>query len=50
MSQLTEYLVHYDDDQRAPSPHQTLLDYLQSTYEDGAELAGRDRRALERQA
>ncbi len=38
----------YDDVRRAASPSTTLLDFLQSTYEAGANTGNWDRRALER--
>src|SRR5207253_6192076 len=38
-AQLSEFLLPYDDVRCAPSPRQALLDFLQSTYEAGAELA-----------
>jgi hypothetical protein len=43
-----EYFLRYDDVRRAPSPDQALLDFCQSTYEAGANLAKWDRAALER--
>jgi len=46
--QMKEFLLMYDDVRRAPSPRQTLLDFLQSTYEAGANLAHWDRKDLER--
>ncbi|MGA8865684.1 MAG: DUF5996 family protein [Candidatus Sulfotelmatobacter sp.] len=46
--QLHEFLLMYDDVRRASSPRQALLDFLQSTYEAGANLAHWDRKALER--
>ena len=46
--QLKEFLLMYDDVRRAPSPRQALLDFLQSTYETGANLAHWDRKELER--
>jgi len=46
--QLSEFLLPYDDVRRAPSPREALLDFCQSTYEAGADLAGWDRKALER--
>lgn len=46
--QMKEFLLMYDDVRRAPSPRQTLLDFLQSTYEAGANLAQWDRNELER--
>ncbi|MEX2260734.1 MAG: DUF5996 family protein [Bryobacteraceae bacterium] len=45
---LSEFLLMYDDVRRAESPRATLMDFLQSTYEAGANLAGWDRAALER--
>jgi hypothetical protein len=42
------FILRYDDVRRAADPDRTLLDFLQSTYEAGAELAGWDRAALER--
>lgn len=47
-SQLNEFLLHYDDVRQAASPEGTLMEFLQSTYEAGANLAGWDRKALER--
>jgi Family of unknown function (DUF5996) len=47
-SQLNEFLLMYDDVRRSPSPCATLLDFCQSTYEAGAELAHWDRQALEK--
>lgn len=46
--ELKEWILLYDDLRNADSPKQTLLDFLQSTYEAGANLAGWDREALER--
>jgi len=46
--QLHEFLLMYDDVRLAPSPRQALLDFLQSTYEAGANLAHWDRKELER--
>jgi hypothetical protein len=37
----------YDDVRRAPSPEQSLYDFLESTYEAGARLAEWDRASLE---
>jgi hypothetical protein len=47
-NELKEWVLLYDDVRNAASPAQTLLDFLQSTYEAGANLAGWDRAALER--
>ncbi len=46
--ELSEFLLRYEDVRRAPSPEQVLLDFFQSTYEAGANLARWDREALER--
>ena len=46
--QLREFLLMYDDVRLSPSPHRVLLDFLQSTYEAGADLAKWDRKNLER--
>ena len=45
--QLREFLLMYDDVRGAESPRQALLEFLQSTYEAGANLARWDRNALE---
>jgi len=45
---LGEFLLMYDDVRRAPSPTTTLLDFLESTYEAGANSGKWDRQALER--
>ncbi len=46
---LGEFLLMYDEVRKSPSPRETLLEFLQSTYEAGANLAGWDRKALERE-
>jgi hypothetical protein len=46
--QLNEFILMYDDVRRAPSPCAALLDFCQSTYEAGAQLAHWDRQALEK--
>jgi hypothetical protein len=46
--ELKEYLLMYDDARRAPDPRAAVLDFLQSTYEAGAELGRWDRAELER--
>jgi len=46
--ELKEFLLMYEDVRRAPSPRDAVLDFLQSTYEAGADLAHWDRPALER--
>jgi len=45
--QLREFLLMYDDIRAADSPRRALLDFLQSTYEAGANLGRWDRNALE---
>jgi len=45
---LGEFLLPYDEVQTSSSPDDTLLDFLQSTYEAAADLAHWDRPALER--
>jgi hypothetical protein len=42
-----EFLLMYDDVRRAPSPREALMQFLQSTYEAGAELALWERSMLE---
>jgi hypothetical protein len=48
--QMKEFLLMYDDVRQAPSPGKAVLDFLQSTYEAGANLGKWDRAALERPA
>jgi hypothetical protein len=43
-----EFLLPYDAVRRAAEPRQLLMDFLQSTYAAGADLAHWDREALER--
>jgi len=45
---MKEFLLPYDVVRRADSPDAALTEFLQSTYEAGATLAGWDRAALER--
>jgi hypothetical protein len=45
---LREFILAYDVVREAPSPDDTLLDFLQTTYEAAADLAKWDRAALER--
>ena len=47
-SDLGEFLLKYEDVRVADSPRDALLEFLQTTYEAGATLAGWDRRELER--
>jgi hypothetical protein len=46
--EMSEFLLMYDDMRQASSPNRALLDFLQSTYEAGANLANWDRPSLER--
>jgi hypothetical protein len=45
---LSEFILPYDEMRKANSPRQTLLEFLQSTYEAGAKRANWDRKELER--
>jgi hypothetical protein len=47
-NELSEYLMYYDDVRNAPNPDEALMEFLQSTYEAGANLAKWDRASLER--
>ena len=47
---LHEYLLMYDEVRRATSPGHEILEFAQSTYEAGANLAGWDRASLERKS
>jgi hypothetical protein len=46
-SPLGEFLLMYDDVRQSADPEQTLLEFLQSTYEAGANLGGWPRADLE---
>jgi hypothetical protein len=46
--ELKEFILKYDDVRGAQSPDQAVLDFLQSSYEAAANLAGWDRGSLER--
>ncbi|HEX8178821.1 MAG TPA: DUF5996 family protein [Pyrinomonadaceae bacterium] len=46
--EMKEFILRYDDVRQAASPPALLLEFLQSTYEAGADLAHWDRAALER--
>jgi hypothetical protein len=48
--ELKEFILKYDDVRRANSPDDAVLEFLQSSYEAAANLAGWDRAALERHA
>ena len=43
-----EYFLKYEDVRTSPSPRQTLMEFLQSTYDAGATLGKWDRKELER--
>jgi hypothetical protein len=45
---LAEFLMYYDDVRTASNPDEALMEFLESTYEAGANLAKWDRAALER--
>ncbi|MGC2661101.1 MAG: DUF5996 family protein [Bryobacteraceae bacterium] len=45
---LNEFILKYDDVRQADSPEQTLLEFLESSYQAAADLAKWDRTALER--
>jgi hypothetical protein len=47
-SGMGEFLLMYDDVRKAASPTETLLEFLQSTYEAGATVSKWNREALER--
>ena len=47
-AEMKEFFLPYDDVRNAASPEETLMDFCQTTYEAGANLAGWDRAALER--
>jgi len=47
-SEMKEFFLPYDDVRTSDSPEKTLMDFCQTTYEAGANLAGWDRAALER--
>lgn len=46
--ELHEYLLKYDDVRSAPDPRQALVDFVQTTYEAGANLGKWNRQELER--
>ena len=46
--EMSEFLLPYEDVRRADRPEEALTDFLQSTYEAGANLAHWDRPSLER--
>lgn len=46
--QMREFVLPYEAVRTSPSPDQTLLDFVQTTYAAAADLGGWDRAALER--
>jgi hypothetical protein len=46
--EMSEFLLTYDAVRQSASPENALMDFSQSTYEAGADLAKWDRKALER--
>ena len=46
--ELGEFILPYEAVRSAPAPDDVLLEFLQSTYEAAADLAGWDRAALDR--
>jgi hypothetical protein len=48
-SEMKEFFLLYDDVRKSSDPTEALMDFCQTTYEAGANLAGWDRAALERQ-
>jgi hypothetical protein len=47
-AEMKEFFLLYDDVRTSASPEKALMDFCQTTYEAGANLAGWDRAALER--
>ena len=45
--EMSEFLLKYEDVRQADNPDQMILDFMQSTYEAGADLANWDRANLE---
>lgn len=45
--EMGEYFLKYEDVRQSKNPDQTILDFMQSTYEAGANLANWDRENLE---
>jgi hypothetical protein len=46
-TQLSEFILMYDDVRRAESPERDLYEFLETTYEAGALLGKWDRESLE---
>ena len=47
---MKEFVLLYDEVRKAKAPETMLMEFLQSTYDVGADLARWDRAALERPA
>jgi hypothetical protein len=47
-TEMSEFILPYDELRQSDSPDEALLEFMQSTYEAGARLANWDRAALER--
>jgi hypothetical protein len=47
-TEMKEFFLPYDAVRKAASPEKALMDFCQTTYEAGADLAKWDRAALER--
>jgi hypothetical protein len=47
-TEMSEFVLPYDDVRQSASPDESLLEFMQSTYEAGARLANWDRAVLER--
>ncbi|HXU37005.1 MAG TPA: DUF5996 family protein [Blastocatellia bacterium] len=47
-TEMSEFLLPYDEVRKADAPDEMLLEFMQSTYEAGANLANWDRAALEK--
>jgi hypothetical protein len=48
LKEMSEFILRYDDVRAASSPEAHLMEFLESTYEAGADLAKWDRASLER--
>ncbi len=48
--QMHEFLLMYDEMRRSSDPKATLMEFLQSTYDSGANLANWNRKELEKVA
>jgi len=48
--EMKEFVLPYEAVRQSSSPESTLMEFLQTTYEAGADLAGWDRASLERHA